>query len=681
MSKYFNLDLKKKYIFVAYKSLNTKIDIKMKKSLLTIGLLTAYISMNAQVLTHVDNSALLYVSPNTLVYNGGGLQTKGSGMIDNRGNIMIQGSGGDVVKTIAAGASTADKTDGGNIVLRANDYSSVNPNSYGQLYISGLSQGNITGIVSKEFKAERHGNGNYFQQIALPFYNKVLSSLSTEFGKTFGVTRWTQNEILKFNNVQVVSHNYTSLNDATSDPTGYYMLGSNNNNLKADTPPASLPTITPTPTGSVYTLHGKPYAEVGVVTLQNAGVNINFGPNGSFFNSYGETYNSYLQDQFEATTSAWAGTFGRNIYQFGNPYFTNLDLSKIGYTESTTVTTDANAISNIWGVRYSPGTVTTLANGSTYSTNALVRTFSTSGIPAGDVGLIIKPMQAFVIKLRNNNSGTLNFDTTRRFNNTVRSASTGYSVTANKNAGGTLKQLGVIALDAAGKEMGRAYYVVSSESVTGHQTSIATTVQAANSSANVIGTFEEDPINGMFDSNYTGKYWLYINEANEQNFFGKYVPLALYNSSIASLKFEIRENAELIPSGQHSLSSGKGFYYKSTNGNATAISQDMVIPVSSMQYGLSYGTVSGTLSTIDQVKPSRTVVVYNPAIDNYIMQFDPNWKKAEIKVYDMSGKLVIAKDNVSTAQDFVIELDKTKSGYIVTGVSDSGEKVNVKILR
>jgi hypothetical protein len=35
------------------------------------------------------------------------------------------------------------------------------------------------------------------------------------------------------------------------------------------------------------------------------------------------------------------------------------------------------------------------------------------------------------------------------------------------------------------------------------------------------------------------------------------------------------------------------------------------------------------------------MVVYNPAISNYIVRFDPSWKKADIEVYDMSGKLYL----------------------------------------
>ena len=113
--------------------------------------------------------------------------------------------------------------------------------------------------------------------------------------------------------------------------------------------------------------------------MQNAGKsnlgpsNVVFGVGGNAVNSYNEKYNTYLDDSFEFTTSAWAGTFGQNWYQFGNPFLTNLDLSNIGYTESVTGS-DGNAVKNIWGIEYNPGTVDT-SGGSTYATGAQVVTF------------------------------------------------------------------------------------------------------------------------------------------------------------------------------------------------------------------------------------------------------------------------------------------------------------------
>ncbi|WP_449401477.1 T9SS type A sorting domain-containing protein [Chryseobacterium wanjuense] len=652
----------------------------MRKSLFAIGLLAAVGSVQAQnVLVHVDDAATTYVSEGTLVYSGGGLQTRGNGIMDIHGNVMVEAATGDALRTITTGGGA--KTDGGNIVLRLNDPTNYATSTYGQLYINGLTQANTTGVVSKEFRTDRHGTSNsYFQQIAMPFSGKALTSLSTELGKTFNTSRYG-NPILKWDNTNAVSNHFTNLASATSDPTGYYMLKSNNNDLNTGTPPASLPTIAPTATGSVFTINGQPYTNMAApVTLQNGG-NVNFGANGSNNNAYNEKYYTYLDDSFEFTTTPWAGTFGKNFYQFGNPFLTNLDLSRIGYVENGSIT-DGNNVSNIWGIEYNPGTVVTLPSGATYATGSQVQTFNASGVPIGDIGLIIKPMQSFKIKLRDNTVQTLDFNTLRRFNGTVRAAGTDYSVIAAKNSTGTVKQLGVIGLDANGKEVARTYYVVSSTSATGHQTSVATSVQAS-AGRNMIGTFEE-AVNGGYDNNYLN-YWLYINEANENNFKGKNVKLVnYYPDQVKSYKFEIRENAEPIANGAHALSSGIGFYYKAPNGTVQQAKQGEVISITGNEYDLYYGEPSNiVLATTEKPKAApRTLVIYDPAITNYIVRFDPNWKKADIEVYDMSGKLVISKKAVDASRDFVIELDsKIKNSYIVKVVSDKGEIVNTKILK
>lgn len=649
----------------------------MRKSLFAIGLLAISYSVQAQILCHVDTNANMYVSEGTLVYSGGGVQTRDNGILDVHGNVMISGTAGDAIKTISGAGVGSPKTDGGNIILRLNTPGNTDDAStYGQLYVDGLSQSDITGIVSKEFRTKKNGTGNYYQQVGIPFFGKALSTLSAELGKTggFGTVRRSQNEILKWNNTGAVADHYTSLATTTSNGSEYYMLGSNNNNLDVSS--------------ALHTVNGRPYATfASAATLQNGG-NVNFGTNGNATNGYNEKYNTYLQDQFENSATPWVSGYGKNIYQFGNPFLTNLDLSRIGYAEPAVGgITDGNNISNIWGVRYDPGTVVVGSQGNAYSTGALYQTYAANGVPVGDIGMIIKPMQTFVLKLRDNSSQTLNFNTLRRFNSTVRAATTDYSVTAAKNATGkvtegTVKQLGVIGLDANGKEIARTYYVVSPNAVTGHQTSVATTVQATAGS-NIIGTFEE-ALNGGYDTNYTGQYWLYINEANENNFKGKNVKLVNYDTGkVKSYKFEIRENGELVPTGTHLLSAGVGFYYKASNGTLQPAKQDGIAPNAVASYDLYYGEPSNVvLATKETAEPSRTLVVYNPAVTNYIVRFDPNWKKADIEVYDMSGKLVISKKAVDASRDFVIELDgAVKNSYVVKIVSDKGETVNTKILK
>ncbi len=671
----------------------------MKRNLLTLGLLALNLSLGAQVLCHVDNGGIFFVGENALVYNGGGVQTKGNGIYDIKGNVMIEGNGSAVLKTL--NTSGGDKTDGGNFILRLNSPTTAATSTYGQLYINGLAQGNMTAIIDKEYRTRKHGT---YQQIAIPFYNKTLSSFSGStstmgtLGKTFSNTRYSKNEILTWNNTTAVSDNL-NVSSVTPKSTTYYMLGSNN--FDSDTPPSAMPSnpdpsdptfgTNPNRKGVVYTLRGQPFTNGVSELLRNAGNGINFGTGGNATNSYNERYNTYHGDDWDATlipSNPWSAvTYGRNIYQFGNPYLTNLDLSFIGVAESGS-TTDNNVITSIQGIRYDPGVVVTTPNIGTYSVGAQVLNF-TAGmpVPVGDIGLIIKPMQTFVVKLRDNDpqfgtDKTLSFDNLRRFKNTARTSGTDYSVTAarySKENNGTVKQLGVIALDENGQELGRTYFVVYPSATSG-QTSNAT-VQSVLDNQSIIGTYEEDAINGGYDMSTFNSYWLYINEANETDFKGKSIPLALYNAGIKSLKFEVRENTELIENQLHELTTGIGFYYKAQNGQVNEILQNQVIPVAGDQYSLYYGKPAIVLGAGETYKPNRTRVIYSQAIDGFLVKFDPNWKTADVQVYDMSGKLIISQKNITTNKDFDINLAKSNSAYIVTAVSENGEKISSKIIR
>lgn len=653
----------------------------MRKSLFAIGLLAAVGSVQAQnVLVHVDDAATTYVSKGTLFYSGGGLQTKATGVVENHGNFMVAGTATDAFRTIDA--SNADKTEatgGANFVNKLNEptaYASVNPvdaltpavYTYGQLYISGIPQANIRGIVDQEFRAVSHGT---YQQVGLPFYDKTASTLSTELGKTFTNQRYSKNEILTWDNTNVVSRNVpvdTKLGVANPG-TAYYMLGGTGLDLT-----------------TTKIVKGRPVtddAATSTITLQGAGAAVNFGTNGNSVNMYNEKYNSYVQDGFD-TATPWLGTYGKNWYQFSNPFLTNLDLSRIAYDEPA-ANGDGVNLTTIQGVRLEVSGVATTSAG-TGSTSYKFITF-TAGAPTGDVAYaMIRPMGTFAIKLLNNSAtDALNFSNLRRFNYYQRAEGTDYNVIANKNAGkvGSVKQLGVIGLDANGKEVARTYYVVYPNGTTGHSDTAAKT-QVTLTSSDILGTYEEAP-SGGYDYNYTNQYWLYINEANESSFKGKNIKLVNYDlNKVKSYKFEIRENAQLVSNGTHALSSGTGFYYKAPNGTVQEAKQNEVVPATNAEYDLYYGNPNDLVLDVKApaALPSRTVVVYNPQITNYIVRFDPKWKKADIEVYDMSGKLVISKKAVNTSTDFVIELDnKIKNSYVVKIVSDKGETVNTKILK
>ncbi|MCY0970919.1 T9SS type A sorting domain-containing protein [Chryseobacterium wangxinyae] len=675
----------------------------MKKNLFIIGLLSLTVSINAQtILLHLDATAKMYVSKGTLVYNGGGLQTKGSGAnlpnIENHGNFMIVGNtSSDVFRNLddsgaenvagISGTFVNKLNESANFALRntavQGDQTVPLPTlnyTYGQVYISGIPQSRLTGVVNQEFASVNHGA---YQQIGIPFWDKSFTSLS-QFGKTFNTTRYSQNEALVWSNANTVFDNSTTGNIGSSAKPAYsyYILGGGGNGSAWASNGLAI----------TRTLIGRPVSdqENFQVTLSGAGSTVSYGTGGNAVNAYNEKYNTYLGDYFAYTDlqgNIWDGVnFGKNLYFFSNPYLTNLDLNNLINPA------DPNYISNLRGIRFEPtaGGTTYVAGqgGSAISFKSVSRSGS---VWTGDTEYLnVRPFGTFVIKLANNTTvpaPVLNFANLRRFNYHSRAAATTYSVTASKNGqntntGESVKQLAVLGLDANGNELARTYYVVSPNSITGASSNATT--QVGNNNTYDLGTYEENPTTGGYDPNFQNAYWLYINEAND-NFVGKNIKMVRYTSNISSFKFFIKENGEPISNGTHPLSTGIGFYFKGPNGVLQPVSQGQVISATGnaeQDYDLYYGQPAPVLGSSETKTPSRTIVIYNPAVEDYIVRFDPKWKNADIQVFDMSGKLIISQKAINTSTDYTIKLQKSlKAVYVVKVISDKGEIVQTKIER
>lgn len=655
---------------------------QMKKNLLSAGVLLLGISANAQFLSYVGGGSTVTVTKNTLVYNGGGLKVDGTGKINNSGNIMMVGTTTGTASKIET--SSADSFI--NKLNEPNNYASTNSTdpsvapvyTYGQLFITGITQANIEGSIGQEYRQVKQGA---YQQMGIPFFGKTITSLGTDLGKTFNVQRRSENEILPWNNRNVEFDNLSGIGfkfGEDAKPFTYYTVGGKNLDV----------------TSAVKTLKGRPVSDAlnseKKLQLQDAGLNINFGTGtGNVINGYGGRYNTYVQDGFEigAGGVAWIGDFGRNIYQFGNPYLTNLDLSQIAIAEAG-APGDGNNLSNIYGVRLDVSGVTFNPNRGGGSTSYKAITFNT-GVATGDVEYqVIRPMGTFVIKLKNNSvKPTLDLSTLRRFKYNPRSADKAYNVTAAKSVKGvsTVKQLGVIGLDVDGNEVERTYYVVSSNTVSGNSANVKAQIGGLNGA--LLGTYEEDAINGGYDNNNVS-YWLYLNEANENDFKGKNIKLVNNNDKIVAFKFEIRENAILVEDGQHLLSQGEGFYIsKESGGTIKAINQNLILNTvagnfsSGIEYNLYYGEPQVVLASAENIKKSSTIIVFNPELDNYFVKFDNEWKTADIKIFDMSGRLVNDVSKISAKQRYYLPLKKGAAAYIVHIISEKGEVVVSKVIR
>ena len=677
----------------------------MKRKIFTLGLLSLAFSANAQSLLGVQDQASLHIKEDALIYSGGELKTVANGVIDNFGNVMIDGGG---FKTVTSATNNAPKTTGGNFILRLWSNAAANGDiinggtviKYGQLYINGTTQSEVTGIVDKEYKDNSHGA---YQQMGIPFYKKNFSELSTELGANLSGNRWNRTGVLVWNNSKVRFDHFNPTNNTTdiklaghavanNGATSYYAIGSRYFNAFTG---GTLNTLST----KVFTIKGVPFAGNITAVLNGAGDGIVFGAGGKNMNYYREQYNSYLGDNWEYASSPWSGNYGKNIYQFGNPYLTNLNLKYLG-----------TLVSNLIGVRVEPGTAVK-ASGDTSG----VYLSYTGGVFVGDVKkTMVRPMGTFVIKLSSGSTRPLDFSVLRKFAYSASSSATptyngGVTVqskssneelllselselstnSTTKIANGrlsnsTVKQLGVIALDADGKELGRTYYVVHANGISGQPTKLTTQVTA--NSKTVIGTFEESKKGGA-DEDLINSYWLYINEANEDDFKGKEIPMRVYSSDVKSLAFEILENAEDIADGQERLSSGESFYIFDGKKHVLIGNNKKISVSSDANFGLYYGkpaelvSQKNTIATIQ--KPSATVLAYDESIAAHKILFDPEWKKATVQVFDLSGRLIFSQANVdATKGEFVVNLPNAVRGtYVVTAVSDTGKKFSQKVIK
>lgn len=654
----------------------------MKNKLLILSSLGLSMYVSAQ-LTYVGDAALVHIENNALVYSGGGVKLDGTSKVTTIGDFMIVNPSQNFEV-----ASTAD------FRLKY-----VSPTVYGQLYIQDMPQGNITGKVNKEYVDVKHGTTGR-QQTALPFYNYGITDLQATLphinisnSALTQTGRWNKRSVFKWNNSTSAFDQLTSASTpVVGKATDYYILSRMlysgteiwDTTLTAENNNANLQGYVPTSASDISSANTmkKIFKGVPVSDLNTADTEVtmsgyftgDFGANGTKKNQYNELYNSYVVDPF--VTSKWSADYARNTYQYGNPFLTNVDLSLI--KKGTTSTDDENAVSNLNGIYYFTSGIKNNYFGSTYgSATGVLVTFDSNGNVVGGLAndLVMKPMQEVMLKLANSTSQTLKFNKTRRFSQTARANSTPYSVTASKGASGIVtKQLCAILYDTNNNELGRTFYVVNDEAVTGYSPENAR-MQATTTSTSIY-TKEEAVIGG---ADMSVNYNLCINEANENNFKGKEIPMVINNGSASKLKFHLIEAGNLIPDTE-SLTNGKAFYIR-MNGVLTKINSGDSFDLSSTNetFGLFYEQPEGVLSTGDLLK-NQTIVVKKE--NDYIVRFSNNWKNADIEIYSSVGQLIFTAKKVSTNRDYILPLNSSVNNvYIVKVKSEKGDIVTKKIIK
>lgn len=645
----------------------------MKKSLILVITILGSTAIFAQSTFFVGNGAVVTTTEGSLVYTenrNSGKAFKSLGKVDNYGNFKVVGPFDNSLNTT---------NESKNFILYYNPATNKGGERYGQLWIEEETQANVVGKITKKFKVDREGA---FQDIALPFERKLINELTTEFGRAvpFDNQRWKKNNITVTNNTLVRADNVDVTKTTNDVGTGYryayYSLANQNGNV----------TFT-----NEHEISGVPFSKSDVtVNLSGAGAGINFGDRGSNRNIYKEKYSTYVRDHFAATDgNVWSGDYGKNLYQISNPFFVNLDLSMIPQTLRD----------KIRGIRISLNDFTYDTKGVHYGGYKYI-TFTGTGAPVGDEAIIIKPMQSFLIKMKDGQTGTLDLSTLRVFSYTPQNNQ--YSAASGPSSSGrrarvsetrfkqlstpseVVKQLAVIALDEQKKEIGRAYYAVYENAITGMPNGDVATAQAQASTQNAIGFYEEKR-KGGWDKNAYEKYgWLYINEANEKDFKGKRVLLGV-KDDVKYFKFEIKYNSQFLEDGAGQLPNGESFYIRETKGSDSdlvKINNGAELPVGEKFFNVYYGQPNiGTLATEEFAKNDQCKVVYDKGLESYRLIFSKNWNKANVQIYDLSGKIVKEAKNVATSSDFIFSIPVLNNVYVVTAVSENGEKFSQKIIK
>lgn len=294
----------------------------MRRKLLTLGALAAVFAMNAQT-TYVGSDAKFFVSTDASVYSGGNfmIDSNREKSVENKGNITIEGN---YVK-----GPNNTSNEGKEFVNIYTDR--VN---YGQVIIYSDEDAKARMTVERPAPSTNYFDGSY--EMSFPYVDAV-KYLMHSFGKNesdfkgycpknapcpdrykMTLTKWDNNRL---------HHDAVEKRDSFKAGDIY-----NLNLRESDMKQVATGIISYKGTPS-----GKPYDREGI-----KGVITPFASNASQFseakyndwkvmrNPYLEKYESYL-----GYTKTASKIYGKNIYRFGNPYTSNIDLSELDKATQT----------------------------------------------------------------------------------------------------------------------------------------------------------------------------------------------------------------------------------------------------------------------------------------------------------------------------------------------------------
>lgn len=665
--------------------------------ILTLGLLSGTLfSQN----TYVTGNAKVKVQPNTLFYHGGDFVIKSgataASVVENSGNIRIQGN--------FTNTESPSGLDGTNFV---NTYTGAT--NYGQTIIR--QTGNASGMLTM-VKPTISPTQFTWGQFAIPY---TFTNVQTAFQKLFGGTTFVgsgsryNHSVMRWDNLVKPEYDHVS-NGGVLNPTDYVILNLTDANLQTFMGAGGTPVqYGGTPANKTHTVNFNtaiyPGSAVPWTTWQNQR------------NSHREQYKTYIEEHIRIASSP---EFGKYYFQFGNPYTSNIDLSRIGLNESSgdgVYISDLAGVVKITGMQWVEGQGVIVAG-----VQKVVATWSAGTWAGNREALLARPFEPFYIATNGVNTGNVSFtfsDGLKTFSNLP------------ANVGNTTNSLGKMGI-ADEEETMYSEGNVAEDRANGFLNATFAS-QAGRTSFYQLGlnlhTEEGEPTGNIVYVVVDAKSQLGINQPLESEYDGFQKGFFLSQENAEGLEVEtpnrtmqinaippryVSKPIPLFFSKTDEDMSGyylkADLFYKSifnqltledvnfADGNSFFFYDkdlDMLVPITT--------DFSYYIDRPEDNLSSRYVIYWNGGPQNrnekmgvsdetagftkvykdgeqHKIRFDKSWSSADIAVYDLTGRLILKSEGVKTDSDYALNLPNTLA-YVVKIQSNTGETVTQKILR
>ena len=639
----------------------------MKKNLLALFALGAVYSASAQN-TYIGNKAIVKVNPNTLFYNGGDVNlsadkplTSADTIVRNQGNIQIQGNFNNSITT-----STGDEFIN---YWKKND-------DYGQVIINGVNNSTQGKLTMQKMSVNSASIQQY--PMSIPYQGNVESISNSFLGTNFrgncqlnqpcGQRGWMT--LFIWNNNKIVNDAVVTGNKIV--PGSYYLLNIiPNTGLNSFFDGVKKVTYRGIPAPEKVDFNNL----TTVIPNSDATTfpTLTYKDWRGLKNQYGEVYYTYLGRNDDDLSSK---TFGKNMFRFGNPYTSNIDLSdksKWLTINSVNPPQTFELIKLTAGYTHSWNNSGGSSGNSTDNTQYLKAT-NTNGVWAGSAeAVLIRPFEMFRLKFNPTDDNLVNINVAldkniKTFNQTASAKGGNLNKLSNE-----FYQLEIALVDQNNNLLSElAYLSTSKDFETGANINVGAGAKMSLNEEDINGDiiYNAETLVNTFNTDYVAKP-LHLNLYN------------LQNDKEVSLKFNLKEN-DIFQENISSFTDGNSFYvYDKLKKTYTKINESTEIKFNydeslSDRFIFFWKKTPDNLGT-DNLNKSQETIVYKYNANSYKIRLDKSKNVADLEIYNLIGSKVGFQSKVSTQTDANLTFP-AQGIYIVKVVYNDGTTKSLKVL-